>query len=249
MNEDINKLLDLFKNINKEGYIEGINRSNNSCGLTFEKLINKKADSKFTPDFNSIEIKTTQRYSRYSIGLFNLTFDGPEQNESNYLLNKYGFLDKEYGQKKLIVNLKYNEKVSIYGKYYFELKLNHNEQRLEIIIYNPWMKIIETRGYISFNSLKERINIKLQYLALVFASKKSIADTPLFRYYKIIFYKLKGFNAFIKLIEVGDIEVVLMLRFARSGINVGTNKNKGISFKIKKDKVDNLFEEIYRFED
>ena len=49
-----------------------------------------KGDSMFFPDYEGIEIKCKQRYSRYDINLFCLSFDGPELFESNYILQKYG---------------------------------------------------------------------------------------------------------------------------------------------------------------
>ena len=60
--ENFNELIEKFKKINKEGYIRGINNNlTNSCGLTFEKLLGKNADSMFLPDYKDIEIKCKQR--------------------------------------------------------------------------------------------------------------------------------------------------------------------------------------------
>lgn len=48
MNEQFQELIQKFNEINEKGYIKGINNNLfNSCGLTFEKLLYKKADSMF----------------------------------------------------------------------------------------------------------------------------------------------------------------------------------------------------------
>ena len=69
-------------------WIKGINNSTNSVGLTFESLINKIPDSMYFPDYYGIEIKCSQRFSRYPLNLFSLSFDGPELYEMNRLLKK-----------------------------------------------------------------------------------------------------------------------------------------------------------------
>ena len=58
MINEFNNIISKFKEINAKGYIKGINNNLlNSCGLTFENLLGKKADSMFFPDYNNIEIK------------------------------------------------------------------------------------------------------------------------------------------------------------------------------------------------
>ena len=97
MKKDFEEIIEKFKEINKKGYIKGINNNIcNSCGLTFEKLIDKKVDSDYHPDFKGIEIKTTHRFSRYPINLFCLNFDGPQTDENYHLLYNYGIFDKDF---------------------------------------------------------------------------------------------------------------------------------------------------------
>ena len=239
-----------FKKINEMGYVKGINNNiTNSCGLTFEKLIRKKADSMFFPDFNGIEIKCKQRYSRYPISLFSISFDGPSLYESHYLLNCYGKQDNEFKNKKtLIINLNCNEKVLFNSKYYFELKIDYENKRLVLNIYDLNMKLIEKRAFVDFDSLSNRINIKLRYLALVKASKKIINGNLYFRYYSINCFILKNFDTFLELIKQKKINITLMLRFARSGKDIEKNKSKNYIFEIDKDDLNLLFDEVYCYE-
>ena len=250
MNNEFENVIQKFKKINKMGYIKGINNNlNNSAGLTLEKCLDKKADSMFFPDYEGIEVKCTQRFSRYNIGLFSLAFDGPELYESNYLLENYGMNDNIFKEnKKLIVNLKINKKVLVYNKYYFELKINYEEQKIFIKIYDIDMNHLEDRGFIYFDSLEKRINVKLSKLALFYASKKVIDNNLFFRYYKLECYKYNNFNTFINLLEKGDVSASLMLRFSRNKETIGKNKNKNIQFSVKKESVGKLFDKIYLYE-
>ena len=100
MEENCEKLLKKFKIISKSGWIKGINNYTNSAGLTFEALLDKKTDSMFFPDYEGIEIKCTQRFSRYTITLFTKSFDGPSLYQMNKFLNKYGKNDIIYKDKK-----------------------------------------------------------------------------------------------------------------------------------------------------
>lgn len=238
-------LIKEFNRIHRMRYIKGVNNLSNSAGLTFESLLGKLPDSKYLPDYHNIEIKTTLRYSRYDISLFSISFTGPEVYESNYLLHEYGKYDNNYNKYSLILNLKVNEKV-FYNNYYFELKIDYFKRLLYINIYDINHILIEKRGFIFFNNLNNRIDTKLNNLALIFASKKKINNELFFRFYKIICYKYKGFNTFLALLKDGTIKVTLMLRFAKSNI-IGENKNKNMIFKISKNNINKLYETVYEY--
>ena len=249
MSEEFNNLVEKFKEINSKKYVKGINNNLiNSAGLTFEQLLGKKADSMFFPDFEGIEIKCTQRYSHYPIGLFSLAFEGPELFETSKILKKYGYRDYIFfGYKKLIGTLKYNEKTLI-GRRYFEIFINEEMKKIYLKIYNINNKLLATRGFIDFNTIKNRLETKLNNLSLIYASKKKENNDLYFRYYKIQCFTLKDFETFIKLIKEDVIKITIMLRFSRNYNSLGKNKNKGLMFAIEKDKIDYLFNKIYSYE-
>ena len=249
MNNDFNEIINLFKKINERGYIKGKNNNLlNSCGLTFESLLNKKADSMFFPDYKNIEIKCKQRYSRYDISLFTISFDGPYLFESNYLLETYGIENTKYNnQKELFINFKFKEKVLV-GNFYFELDLNYKEEMVVINIYDLELNFIEKRGFIYFKSLEERIRIKLNKLVLVYAGKKKIYQHLYFRYYKIVCLNYKGFNKLLELIEKDIIKITLMSRFSKSINALGKTKNKNMIFKISDKNICELYSKEYEYE-
>lgn len=219
MEKEFDKIIEEFKKLNRKGYIKGItNNLCNSAGLTLENQLGKNPDSMFLPDYYGIEVKCTQRFSRYNISLFSLAFDGPNLYESNYLLETYGIRDNVYHEhKKLIVNLKLNRKVLVYDKYYFELRIDYDSKKIFIRIYDNELNFLEDRAFICFDSLDQRLRVKLHHLALFYASKSVSNDKLYFRYYKLEFYKYKGIDSFIKCIEEEEVSVALILRFAKSG--------------------------------
>lgn len=250
MIKDFENLIIKFEEINSKGYIKGINNNLlNSCGLTFESLLGKKADSMFFPDFEGIEIKCKQRYSRYDINLFSLSFDGPELYESNYILKTYGKRKNFFSLKKeLFVNLIIDKKVFVNNKYYFELKLDYETKKIYLKIYDENKNLIEQRGFIDFDSLKKRIEIKLQKLALVYASKKKENNDLYFRYYKMVCFNFKDFSTFLKMIEEGIIKLSLMLRYSKSKYNYGKNKNKNMLFNIRDRDLKRIYDIVFFLE-
>ena len=245
MNESCKNLLEEFKLISKMNFIKGINNFTNSCGLTFESLLNKKTDSMFFPDYQGIEIKCTQRFSRYPITLFSSAFDGPSLYEMNRILTTYGKNDFIYKAKKTLnATLIYNKKVLVNNKYYFKLEANELEEKIYLSIYDINDNLIERNSFINFETLKRKLEIKLSTLALVFASKKEIDNSPYFRYYKIVIYKLISFKKFIDLLKQNIIIVDICCRISRSGTEIGRQRNKNLVFKISKDNVKQLFKPI-----
>ena len=162
MEQNYNSLIKEFETISSKKRIKGINNFTNSTGLTFESLLNKKSDSMFFPDYYGIEIKCTQRFSRYPITLFSCAFDGRSLYEMNRLLIKYGKSDVIYRDKKqLNATLSSKKKVPVYNKYYFKLAISNEDKKLYIAVYDIYNKLIEKESVINFETLESRLKIKL----------------------------------------------------------------------------------------
>ena len=78
IDNDFRRLFDEFKRIANIRWVKGVNNYTNSVGLTFESLLGKKTDSLIFPDYYGIEIKCSQRFSRFPVSLFSVSFDGSE---------------------------------------------------------------------------------------------------------------------------------------------------------------------------
>lgn len=243
MEDKIEKqLIEKFKQISEKRWIKGINNSTNSVGLTFETLLDKKSDSMYYPDYYGIEIKCSQRFSRYPISLFSLSFDGPGLYEMNRILTNYGERDVIYKERyQLQGTICINEYKQINNNY-FKLKIDKETKKLIISIYDLNYKLIEEKTYIDFETIKSRLEIKLSKLAVIYASKKTINNNLYFRYYEMNLYKLKSFDKFVELLEKDYIKVSLIGRISRSGSEKGRQRNKNLVFSIPKEHLDLLFQ-------
>lgn len=102
MKKEEKQFIQEFHKIADKGWIKSVSNSWGSVGLTFEKELNKSPDSLYFPDYYGVEIKCTNRYSRYPLFLFTIAFDGPTFPEINRIVEKYGYPDKDFIDKKVL---------------------------------------------------------------------------------------------------------------------------------------------------
>jgi len=246
MDNDFRDLISEFMRISKKGYIKEVKNAFGSIGLTFERELNKAPDSKYLPDYKSIEIKCTSRFSRYAMTMFTVAFDGPNENEISRLVNKYGWYDEDFKDKKVLftkLGFSYFNTINN-DKYNLLLELDEKEGKIYLCVYNKRKKLIERKSYVYISTVLNHLNIKLKKLALIYASIKKGEDNY-YRYYRILCYKLKSEELFIKLLKEDIIEVRLISRLSKSGPEKGRYRNKNLIFEIKKDKIDKLYDKIY----
>lgn len=246
LDENYKILIDNFKKISRKGYIQSSSNGFGAIGLTFEKLLDKEADSMYFPDYYGIEIKCSSRFSRYPLVLFSCAFDGPTFPEINRLIDTYGYPDTDFKDKKILqVDLSCKIKSLVNNKYMFKLEIS--DDKIFLCIYDKYNKLIEKESFVYIDTLYNHLNLKLSSLALVYASIKRKIDNTSFRYYKITIYELISFERFIELLEDGTILVSLSTRIGKSGKFLGKYKNKNLVFKIKKDNIEKLFNKVYEY--
>ncbi len=245
--KEASELISKFIKISEKGWVKGINKGTNSVGLTFEKLLDKKVDSMYFPDYYGIEIKCSQRFSRYPINLFSLSFDGPGFYEMNRLLTTYGKKDIKYSERLQLQGSIYVNRYTQINNHYFKLKIDKKTKKIIISIYNLNYQLLEEKTYIDFETIKSRLELKLSKLAIVYASKKTIDEDLYFRYYLITIYKLKSFETFIELLEEDYIKVAIIGRVSRSGQEEGRQRNKNLVFYLEKEYVEMLYEKVIEY--
>ncbi len=250
MDENIQSLIAKFKEITNKGYIKSNSKSFGSIGLTFEKELGKKPDSMYFPDYYDIEIKCTSRYSQYPLYLFTTAFDGPTFPEINRIVSKYGWYDKDYNDKLvLFTKLSFKKKITVNDKYQFKLSFDENKEKIYLNVYDMNDRLIESKSYVYLDRINNHINLKLNKLAVIYASIKKINDETFYRYYKMNIYKLISASKFIELLENDIVGVDLIARLNKSGVDAGRYRNKNLVFYIKKDKINKLYKTIYSYDD
>ena len=126
----------------------------------------------------------------------------------------------------------------------FKLWVDYSKEVVRLLIYNRNNKVVERNMSWSFKELKSRLEHKLNYIALVTYKKYCFQGKVYFKYTKMDIYKLKSFERFLELIEVGKIQVTFKLYQQEDKENYGKIMDKGTSFEISKDSVEELFQRL-----
>lgn len=249
MTDEVKKLIDDFKIIANKKWIKSISKSFGSIGITFEKELGKNPDALYFPDYYGTEIKCVSRYSRYPLFLFTVAFDGPSFPEINRIVEKYGYLDKNYPDKKVLFEkISCNRKSLVDDKYKFKLEVDENAEKLYLCVYDLNDELIERESFVYLKTIEEHLTLKLNRLAVIYASTKKEDEEKYFRYYKIDIYNLIGFERFLRLLKFGVIEVSLISRISKSGVDAGRYRNKNLVFSIKKNNIEKLFDKVYSYD-
>lgn len=247
--KDIQILINKFHEIAEKKWIKSVNKGLGSIGYTFEKELQKETDSLYFPDYYGTEIKCTGRFSRYPITLFTVSFDGPTFPEINRLIEKWGYPDKDFKDKKIIFsNLSCKHKNLIESGVSFKLKIDYENEKIYLCVYDIDNTLIEKESFVYIDTIYKHLYLKLNKLALVYASKMNINNEIHFRYYKINVYKLKSFKIFLQLLEEEKIKVSLIARISKSGNDKGRYRNQNLVFKISKYYINRLYDQLYEFD-
>lgn len=248
MNKETKELIEKFKTISQKGFIESTSKSFGSVGLTFEKQLNKNADSMFFPDYYGIELKCTSITSRYPLFLFTLSFDGPTFPEINRIVEKFGYPDKDYPEKKVLFEKANNKQENFASNNYrFNLEPDLEGEKIYLAVYDKNNTLIEKTSFVYLSSIKDHLLLKLNQLALIYSATRTRQNKKYFKYFKMEIYKLKSFETFLKLLDSGDIEVDIISRISKSGNDAGRYRNKNLVFKIDKNKIWKLFNRVYSY--
>ena len=172
MNKELITLKQEFIRIRKMGYVKSSRKGTTGIGKTFEDLIGKTEDSLELPDYHGIEIKTKRGYTKSYINLFNATPKGPNLFEIKTICRKYGYPDKILSNFKVLMTSVYGNLFTLVAnRYLFKLQVDYKEQKIWLIITDRNKNILEKEAFWDFAILKEKLERKLKYLALVKASK------------------------------------------------------------------------------
>lgn len=231
MKEEIKELNEKIVKIKEQRWIKTKRKGTSGVGYTFEQLIGKEEENFPIPDYNSIEIKTSRRTSWGKIHLFHATPDGDYLFPIKDILEVLGYPDKDLPQYKVFnytINAKTFTKIGYNKK--AKIIINRNKQKVYLSAKDKYNKDLNIKISWSFDMLKQRLILKLKYLAIIKAETKKINNIEYFKYNEIIFYKLKNFETFINLIESGIINVTFMIGLYKKGKRIGETHGPRNSF-------------------
>lgn len=244
MYESMKELKEKFEVIREKGYVKTSREGATGIGKTFEDLIGKEEDHEETPDFKGIEIKTKELGTPNEyITLFCASPRGPHEYETHYLVDKYGYPDAIFENKKVLNRSIYSGDLRG-NKYFFTLKNDYRRMIIKLKIIDNFLETLEDEIYWTYYDLETKLYRKHRYLALVKAVKRNIKGETYYKYYDIKFYKIKNFESFLSLVEEGKIRVNLRIGIYRSGKREGEIHDRGTAFQIRESDLLKLFDEI-----
>ena len=224
-------LLVKFLDVKKLGYVKSLRKGPTGIGYTFETLIGKKEENFPIPDFETIEIKVKKQFGKGNITLFTAAPDN-EVFATKRIYEQYGIENRNFRYNKTLMISVNTINLKKYGKHYFGIKVDYNKKLVQLQIYDYQMKLLEDDVSWSFDLLYEKINNKIQNLAIVKAKELTKDNEKYYFYYHISFYEIKSAECFIKLIEEGVITITFMISTYLTGKKYGEMNNHGIGFII-----------------
>lgn len=245
MKNEVQKLKQKFISIKKMGWIKSIRRGWGGIGITFEHLLGNNENDFEIPDYNGIELKTKRAYSISNITLFSCAPEGPHYHEIERIKDLYGYPDsicKEY--KVLNTAVVANDITKVGLHFYFKLRIDRQENKIFLLVFDSNKNIIEDIVYWNFDTLYEKLYRKLNYMALAKALVKRKNKEEYFKYYKLIVYKLKCFEGFLNAIESGKIKISFKISVFREGKYKGNIYDHGTSFNINENDLLEIYDII-----
>ncbi|MDE6284502.1 MAG: hypothetical protein K2M17_02030, partial [Bacilli bacterium] len=171
MNRSMRYFLHLFINIRKQGFIKNMKNGKNGSGLTFEKCLKKDLDNCPFPDFDGIEIKVRNQYSKFKL---HLACVEPDFLFATYSLNeKYGYQPKEKDLRYFYLEADAIQK-SRYLKHYFQLYVDELTEKIFLLVFDSDFNLVSNEIFWSFEAIKSRFLIKLNTLAVINCRAKTI---------------------------------------------------------------------------
>lgn len=224
-------------------WVEAKSKGNGSVGITLETLLEKERENFEIPDYKGIELKAKCSKKEKYITLFNATPDS-YLFETKRLLQEYGYCYRD-NQKFKVLNLSVygNRKIKLNNKY-FKLYVNWNQKKITLRVYDKNLNIIDELTSWSFELLKEKLERKLNKLAIIHADRKFEHNIVYFKYTDIKFYKLTSFEKFLILIENGIIRITFRIGVYKDEKRFGKTYDHGTCFSINEYDITRLFNEV-----
>lgn len=230
-----------LRNIFRNGWIKSMRSGNTGIGYTLESLLNIKENNSKKADFlDDIEIKSTRKKSQSMLTLFTLT-PSTSIDSTAFLYDLFG--QKRDSFKNLHTTIRGSKKNTYKKKYRFYNEVDYHNEKIYICVDDFLTgELLSKDVYYTFNEIKSAAS-KLKNLALCFADVRKNESQELFKYTDAIFYKDFKFNSFLERIENGIITIDIRIGTYKTGIRTGQSHDHGTAFRIKKGKLQELYEQ------
>ena len=233
----IQELTDKFLQIKAKGFVPNTRPNNKDGGIgnTLEDLLGIQENNLTQADFKDIEIKSQRLFNSSYITLFSKAPTHPKR-ANNYLRETFGEVrQEEHSDKKILYASIFAHRPStVYDKYKMSLQINHNEQRLYLIVTDLNNNILSNDIHWDFQTL-QRATQKLKNLLLAFAETQTQNNQKYHHFTKAQLYLNFNFDKFLTELQNGSIMFDIRIGVYNSGKSYGKTHDHGSGFRIKKE--------------
>jgi len=242
------KIINEFNRIKSLGFIRSNRANHTGIGKTFEDYLGVIENNVKDADFEGFEVKSQRFLSGSYITLFTKSPSYPNK-ANGYLKDKYGKPDSHFPELSALHTSIFGNRWNTYiSKYSLKLEVNRLEKKIVLLVKDLLTgEDIEENVYWTFDDIEASIK-KMSSLFVVFADAKKEDGIEHFHYKRAKIYHNFNFEYFIDLLENGVIMFDIRIGAYKSGTNYGKPHDHGSGFRIKRDNIQSLFEEIIEIE-
>ncbi len=244
---DKSKIIAEFQRIKSLGYVKSLRPSNKDGGIgnTFEDYLGVTENNLRLPDFEGFEVKSKRAFNTSYITLFSKSPSHPK-GANAILKDKFGEVrDPDFPLlKKLYASIFGNRSGLVYNNFYMKLNVDRKSRKLILHITDKITNEVYDEVYWDFDVL-EYASSKMKSLFVVYANQKEIDDVYHYHYEKATIFLNFNFDKFIDCVENGKIMFDIRIGVHKSGSNYGKPHDHGSGFRVKKENISDLYEEVF----
>ena len=243
---EVDKFIAAFKEIQSRGFVKTNRVGNTGIGKTLEDYMEVEENNINAPDLHGFEIKSQREFSSSYVTLFTRAPTFP-QIANTYLREKYGTPDRKDPEMNVLhTSMVYNHYNTHKSGYGFKLSSDDVSRKIFLNIRDNINHVdVPEDIYWSYDVIEKIINDKLENLAFIIAENKGTDGSEYFYFKECRLFHGASFEKFMHLLKNDHIQFDIRIGVYRQGKNAGKTHDHGSGFRIKKQKMSELFEENY----
>jgi len=245
MSIEIEKIKREFLRIKALGFVKS-NRPNNKdggIGNTYEDYLGVIENNIKGADYEGFEIKSQRELTGSYISLFTKSPTAPKQ-ANRYLKDTFGRGDTMFPDLKSLHSSMFGDRWNnLYQTYKLKLSIDRINKKIVLFVNDSEENLLSDIVCWDFDALVKSSK-KISSLFVVFASSKKIDGEEYFHFNRAIIYHKFDFNKFLNLLENGYIMFDVRIGVYKTGKNIGKPHDHGSGFRIKRENIDQLYDEV-----
>jgi hypothetical protein len=237
-----------FSRVKSLDYIDAVNKGNRAVGDTFEEAIGlPPMTNTQIPDYKGL-IELKARASKSPLSLSTKIFDNPS-NANDILCNTYGKTGEDSKEQILFTTVRADDFNTCYKKNHFKLEINSEKQKIFLRIKRGDVEENKEKFYFHFDSINEFIQKKLQWIAIINATKRKYHDIEQFKYNDVFLVNGWNLEVFFDCLKTKKIKYDFRKGIYLTGKKAGQPHDYGFAFRltnaqIKEERLKEIFSTV-----